>query len=288
MSQVGPRIGRAATRQQTVAFWSVSTYLINASLFVLVGLEAQSAVRNLVSEDLVTAIVGVAVVCVVILVVRFAFLVLSAYTIRLVDRRPSQRGRRVTNRARAVSTVAGFRGAVSLAAALAVPTHLSSGAPFPDRDLIVFITCGVVATTLVVQGLLLAPTIRWARLPDDDGLARERRLADETAAQEALDALPDVAASLGTDPSVVDRLRGEYEEHLTLLRARDGEGDDPDPAVLLDDEYTELRLALLARKRETVVRLRDQRAIDDTVLRQVQARLDLEEIRLSRGDPAPE
>ncbi|MNW59496.1 Sodium, potassium, lithium and rubidium/H(+) antiporter [compost metagenome] len=177
---------------------------------------------------------------------------------------------------------------MSLAAALAVPTHLSSGAPFPDRDLIVFITCGVVATTLVVQGLLLAPTIRWARLPDDDGLARERRLADETAAQEALDALPDVAAALGTDPSVVDRLRGEYEEHLTLLRARDGEGDDPDPAVLLDDEYTELRLALLARKRETVVRLRDQRAIDDTVLRQVQARLDLEEIRLSRGDPAPE
>ncbi|QDW62387.1 Na+/H+ antiporter [Oerskovia sp. KBS0722] len=291
MSQVGPRIGRAVTRQQTVAFWSVSTYLINASLFVLVGLEAQSAVRNLVSEDLVTAVVGVAVVCAVIVVVRFGFLVLSAYTIRLVDRRPSQRGRRVTNRARAVSTVAGFRGAVSLAAALAVPTTLSSGAPFPDRDLIVFITCGVVATTLVVQGLLLAPTIRWARLPDDDGVARERRLADETAAQEALDALPDVAAALGTDPSVVDRLRGEYEEHLTLLRARDAEGDEggePDPAVRLDDEYTELRLALLARKRETVVRLRDQRAIDDTVLRQVQARLDLEEIRLSRGDPAPE
>ena len=117
----------------------------------------------------------------VILVVRFVFLVVSAYAIRLVDRRPSQRARRVTNRTRVVSTMAGFRGAVSLAVALSIPATLTSGAPFPDRDLIVFITTGVVAATLVVQGLLLGPVVRWAHLPADDAVADEFHLAQMTA-----------------------------------------------------------------------------------------------------------
>jgi CPA1 family monovalent cation:H+ antiporter len=82
----------------------------------------------------------------------------------------------------------------------------------------------------------------------------------------------------------VDRLRGEYVEHLELLRARDDDGVEPDSAVLLDEQYTALRLALLAKKRATVVRLRDERRIDDAVLRQIQARLDIEEVRLSRGE----
>ncbi|TRW47279.1 Na+/H+ antiporter [Georgenia yuyongxinii] len=281
MSQVGPRIGTAAARQLTTGFWTLATYLLNAALFVLVGIEAHSSVRSLAGDELLTGILGVVVAFAVIGVVRFGFLVVSAYTIRLVDRRPSQRLRRVTNRARVVSTVAGFRGAVSLAVALSVPATLGSGAPFPDRDLIVFITAGVVATTLVVQGLLLGPTVRWAHLPDDD-IHRERHLAETTATEEALDALPGLAASLGADSAVVDRLRGEFEEHLEILRARDGEAAAPAQAVQLHDGYTELRLALLARKRATVIRLRDQRHIDDTVLRQVQAHLDAEELRLDR------
>ncbi|MFC3997358.1 Na+/H+ antiporter [Nocardiopsis sediminis] len=285
MSRVGPRIGVAATRQQTIAFWTLATFLINAALFVLVGIEAQTTLRALVSTDLWAALAGVVVVWVVIVAVRFAFLIVAAYTIRLVDRRPQQRLRRISNRARAVSTVAGFRGAVSLAAALAVPATLDSGAPFPDRDLIVFVTACVVALTLVVQGLALAPTTRWARLPGDS-VARERRFAEVTAAQEALDALPGIAAELGTDQGVVDRLRGEYEEHLEILRARET-GESADEEVLrLDSEYTRLRLALLAHKRAAIVRLRDQRHIDDTVLRLIQNRLDIEEIRLSRIDPS--
>jgi len=284
MSQVGPRIGDAVTRQQTTAFWSLATYLINGSLFVLVGLEAQSSVRALHSTSVASAVGMVGVVFLVIVVVRFVFQVVSAYAIRAIDRRPSQRARRITHRARAVTTVAGFRGAVSLAAALAVPTSLSAGGPFPQRDLIVFVTAGVVATTLVVQGMLLGPTVRWAHLPADDGVAAERHLAEITATEEALEALPRIAGSLGTDDEVVDRTRTEFDEHLAILRARDGDAEDADGTIRLDDEYVDLRLALLAHKRATVIRLRDERRIDDTVLRQVQARLDLEEVRARREE----
>lgn len=131
LSQSGPRMVPAATRRQAESFWSFGTYLLNAALFVLVGLEVQSAVRNLSTTDIGTALLIVVAVWIVILAVRLAFLVVSAYTIRLLDRRPSQRLRRVSDRARVVSTVAGFRGAVSLAAALAVPTVVEGGAPFP-------------------------------------------------------------------------------------------------------------------------------------------------------------
>lgn len=284
MSQAGPRIGQPLARTQTIAFWTLATFLLNAALFVLVGLEAHAAVTSLRSTDLATALVGGAVVYVVILAVRLAFLVVSAYTIRMLDRRPSQRLRRVTNRSRVVSTVAGFRGAVSLAAALAVPATLPSGAPFPDQDLIVFVTAGVVASTLVFQGLLLAPVVRWARLPADDSPARERRLATEIATHAALVALPGAARQLSTDPDIVRRIHAELEEHLTVLASSDPDAQD-DSAIRRDQQYAALRLALITRKRAAVVQLRDERRIDDSILRQFQAQLDIEEIRLTRtGD----
>lgn len=86
---------------------------------------------------------------------RFIFLFAATYLIRLLDHRTQQRLRRVTNRTRVVSGIAGFRGAVSLAAALPSPEVMASGGAFPDRDVIVFVTSGVIVVTLVLQGLLL-------------------------------------------------------------------------------------------------------------------------------------
>ncbi|MDT0322105.1 Na+/H+ antiporter [Streptomyces millisiae] len=281
MSQSGPRVGLPGARQQTQAAWSLAAHLLNGSLFVLIGLEAQSAVRGLTSVDLARALVTVAIVSAVLVAVRLAFLFVAVFLIRAIDRRPQQRLRRVSHRARVVSAVAGFRGAVSLAAALAVPHTLDSGAPFEDRDIITFVTCGVIVVTLVGQGLLLPAVVRWARLPRDTSVEDERHLAQTVATEEALDALDEVAAELGTDPEVVRRLREEYEAHLLVLRA-DREGAEDVPALRHDQHDTALRLALLARKRATVLRLRDQQRIDDTVLRQVQTALDIEEVRLSR------
>lgn len=283
MSQVGPRLIGAATRRQAQAFWSLSTFLLNASLFVLVGLEAQSAARDLTSDDLTHALITVLLVAVVLVAVRFAFQFGAVYLIRLLDRRPQQRLRRMSHRARVVGGVTGFRGAVSLAVALSVPETLDSGAPFPDRDVIVFVTSGVIMLTLVVQGLLLPRVVRWAQLPHDAAADKERSLAETTAAEEALKALPDVAADLGTAPEVAEWTRHEYETHLRVVRAAD-DGTDDDVVLRHKEDYTALRLALLARKRATVVRLRDEDHIDDTVLRQVQAYLDIEEVRLSGAE----
>ena len=280
MSQAGPRVSRAETRQQTNGFWTLASFLLNGALFVLVGLELQPAIRNLSSSALARGLVAVAAVAGAVIATRFAWMFTTPYVIRALDRRPQQRLRRLGARPRTVNAVAGFRGAVSLAAALAVPHTVSSGAPFPDRNLIIFVTAGVIVVTLVLQGLLLPSVIRWARLPRDTSAQQERHLAETVATEEALADIPRLASALGTDPDVSDRLSREYSKHLRLLHAGDTGADD-EPALRYDQQYTALRLAVLARKRSVVLRLRDERRIDDAVLRQVQDRLDIEEVRLT-------
>ncbi|WP_231134021.1 cation:proton antiporter family protein [Motilibacter deserti] len=169
---------------------------------------------------------------------------------------------------------------MSLAAVLAIPTTVEDGSPFPDRDLLVFVTCGVIVGTLLLQGLTLPAVVRWARLPADEARAVERRKAEKAATHAGLAAMDEEARRLGTDPELVRRLRAEYEEHAAALASLDG------TAASSEAAYDALRLALLAHKRAAVVQLRDERHIDDIVLREVQAQLDAEEVRLLR--PAAE
>ena len=129
----------------------------------------------------------------VIIVSRFAGAEAVTVLLRTVDRRAVQRTRRVDWRQRMVSNSAGFRGAVSLAAALAVPLTTHSGAPFPDRNLIVFVVCVVILVTVVVQGSTLSDVVRWARMPEDASHADELQLARCRGTQAALEALPVVA-----------------------------------------------------------------------------------------------
>jgi CPA1 family monovalent cation:H+ antiporter len=209
------------------------------------------------------------------------------YLVGIIDRRPQQRRRRLKARHRLPIAWSGFRGAVSLAAALAVPVTAADGSPFPARDLIIIITFGVILVTLVLQGLTLPAVLRWARLPDDHDELAELHLADRTATEAALAALPEVAAGLRIADDVVDRVRADYEERLADLTDPSddavGESDVPDRAGgrSAREQYRELRHALLPDKRAALIRLRDDHLIDDIVLRRVQSRLDAEEMRLA-------
>ena len=278
MSRLSVRITSAAARQQLTAFWSLATTVLSSVLFVLVGLQAQSAVRNLTSVSAGRAIGYVFAVTGVVIGVRWAWMYTTPYLIRVIDRRAVQRERRIGARQRSVNAATGFRGAVSLAAALAVPSHLHSGAPFPDRDLIVVITSGVIVLTLL-QAVPLPFIVRFARLPVDTSVEDERHLAEVTVADAAAAAIEQLASELGSGPRVVDRVQHELDKERKLLAA-DRAPDDP--IVQHHDQYTALRLALIARQREALLELRDERSIDDIVLRLVQGQLDNEEVRLSR------
>jgi CPA1 family monovalent cation:H+ antiporter len=278
MSQIGPRVGRADTRVQTNAFWTLTTYLLNGALFVLVGIEMQTALRALDMGQVVEGLIGIAVITAVIVVMRFAFLFGSAGIIHVLTRRRPERGLRQTNKDRLVRGTAGFRGAVSLAAALSIPSAVASGASFPDRDLVIFITAGVIAVTLVLQGLLLPIVLRRAALPPDAGVVHELQEAEIAATTAALESLDDLADSLQAGDIAVSRSRRELEAQLRTFRSE--EDDDLDEDQQAEADYAALRLELVRRKREVILRMRDERRIDDIVLRRIQNRLDNEEVRL--------
>jgi CPA1 family monovalent cation:H+ antiporter len=281
MSQVTSRITGAVTRQIFIPFWALSTTVLSSALFVLIGVSAQSAFHGLSSTSMSRALADVVVITVVVIGVRWVWAYTTPYLIRLLDRRPAQRLRRIPARQRTVSAVAGFRGAVSLAAVLAVPHTLDSGAPFPDRDLMVLIACGVIVLTLL-QALLLPSVVRFARLPVDTSVAEELQFADEYSLDAAIDAIDVTASELGSGEMVVARVRHELDKQRKLLAAAGAEGD---PIIEHDDQYRSLSLALIGRRREALLELRDEQRIDDIVLRRVQTRLDQEEVRFLRANP---
>ncbi len=191
----GPVVIRARSRLQSYAFWDIATFLLNGSLWVFVGVQIPGALRGIAGVDggVRHALFVALVITGVVIVSRIFWGEFTTMLIRLIDRRAVQRERRVGWRQRFVTAWAGFRGAVSLAAAVAVPMTTLSGAPFPDRSLLIFIVTVVILVTVLVQGSTLPAVVRWARLPADVAHAEELQLARTRAARAALDALPAVA-----------------------------------------------------------------------------------------------
>ena len=273
----------ARCRRHVRTIMSFISALLNAALFVLVGLEVVSAVGNLGGDGLAAGLITAAAVSTAVIGARFGWLFTSPYLIRVLDRSPRQRRLRLGARPRTVMAAAGFRGAVSLALALAVPQTLGSGEPFPDRDVIVFVTAAVIAVTLLLQAPLLPAVVRWARLGnDEDAIERERRRAEIVALREALDALPGLVEQLGTDGEVAEQLRTEYDRRLQILSATDHDGPAAEDAVSREKQHVDLRVALLGRKHDTIVRLWDRNEIDDSVLQEVQAVFDLERVSVEK------
>ncbi|MHC1558891.1 Na+/H+ antiporter [Actinomycetospora sp. C-140] len=288
ISRVGPRVISARTRVQSYSFWQITTFLLNAALFVLVGLQLPRALREVSSRSLGAAVLAALLVAAVVVVVRLLWMFTIPYLIRLLDRRASQRARRIGARGRLPLAWSGFRGAVSLAIALAVPLTTTTGAPFPDRDLLIVIAFGVILVTLVGQGLTLPAVIRFGHFAPDTAFDRQVLLARKRTLDAALEALPRLAADHEMPEGLVARVRAEHEHRRHVLDPAHGSAEDA-----LDDARedaaveTELRIALLHERRRLLLHLRDESVIDDAVLLVVQAELDNEELGL-RGAPGPE
>lgn len=277
--QFGLKNVTASARTEAFAFWRVASYLLNATLFTLIGIELHNAVDGIGAALGSTLLIGLCVAASVMLT-RIAWSNTTPYVIRAIDRRPAQRARRVGARQRLPLAWAGFRGAVSLAAALALPTETADGEPFPFRDAIIGITFVVIFVTLLLQGLTLERIVRWARFPADPREFDERLLAEQTLARAALDAIPEVAERLGSPEQIRAGVESDIRSALNRIHRDD---DDPSAARRDTDQIlpdTLLRLALIPAKREALLALRNHQDIDDIVLRRVQERLDLEELRL--------
>jgi CPA1 family monovalent cation:H+ antiporter len=269
-----PRIASPATRLMGFGMWELLQFLLNAFLFILIGLELPQILDGLKEESLATLLGYGAAVAGAVILTRLVWGFTVVYIVRALDRREVQRARRVGWRPRLVNAWTGMRGAVSLAAALALPSD------FPHRDLILFLTFAVIFATIVLQGLTLAPLIRVLGV-GDDGTQEEREelKARLVATQAALARLEELSGAEWTRDDTVERMRGLYEYRRRRLKARAGKIEDDgyeDRSVA----YQTLVREVLEAQRAEIVRLRNEGTISNDLMHRLERELDLEDQRL--------
>lgn len=211
----------------------------------------------------------------VVIGTRMVWLHITPYVIRALDRRPQQVERRVGWRPRTIIGWAGLRGAVSLAAALALPLG------FPERDLLIWLTLCVIFCTLVLQGLTLPALIRFLDVPEDEEEEREELIARKAAARAALRRTEELDGEDWVRADSLDRMRRLQEFRYRRLAQRAGALQDEEES--LDERsiaYQRLVREMLEAQRDEIVRLRDEGRISDGVLHMLLRELDLEDRRL--------
>jgi Na+/H+ antiporter len=273
-----PQLTTPIMRMQGQNVWEILTFLVNAVLFLLIGLQLPRILDDLSGHTTGELLGWAALVSAAVVAVRIGWQFTVPYALRAIDRRPSVVPRRAGPRERFVIGWAGMRGSVSLAAALALPLTTDGGAPFPERDLIIFLAYAVLLVTLVGQGLTLGPLLNRLGVSDDGSEEREEVDARVRTAEAALARLEEVAGEDWVRDDTAERVRGVYSYRRRRFGAQaDGDGDHYEER---SGAYRRLMYELFDAQREALIDLRNSGAISDEVRRRIERELDLEESRL--------
>ena len=284
MSWNGPLLISSATRLQGIFFWDLVIYLIEGLLFLLTGFQMRSLYEKSKAFPLDDILAATALVAVIVIVARFAWVYPATYLPRLLNKRLRARDPMPSWRTTFVIAFTGVRGAVSLAAALALPFALPDGEGFPYRDLILFVSFGVIFITLVGLGLGLPPVVRWLGIAQAGRDEHAAEIESEISARrEAL------AATLASLDAITDD-RELSDEVVKLLRARHETRANQLPDSLDPDAHqvsaagTDLTRELISTERKFIhVLLRDGK-ITDEIRRRIERDLDLEEASLANRE----
>ncbi|MGC0385031.1 Na+/H+ antiporter [Streptomyces sp. SAI-129] len=268
-----------ATRLQEEAVWKMVAFVLESAVFALIGLQLPVVLKGLGEYEGIDAAWYALAVFLVVAVARFAWVYPATYLPRLSARVRAREGD-LSWKGSFVIGWAGMRGVVSLAIAFSIPLTVHGGEPFPERNLILFLTFTTVIGTLVVQGVSLPPLIRLLKFPAHDvqaetlAEANAQAQASRVAEQRLDDLLADERNTLPTP--LADRLRTVLERRRNAVWERLGQVN-PVTGESVDDTYRRLSREMISAEREVFVRLRDGRYIDDEMLRTLLRRLDLEE-----------
>ena len=272
---IGSRLGTILTPNSRVLWlisWKMIGFILNGFVFVLIGLELPKVLEGLGGRPPVEILGDVALVCLVVVVTRIVWVLASSYLPGSPRQVIARRDPRLAQRLTFVVSWAGLRGAVSLAAAPALP------ATFPERNLILLITFGVILVTLVGQGLSLPRVLRWAGWDGNEFDGDEATRARAAAYQAGLDEVVRARVAWPGHAPLMDRLESGLRDRTQHLAT-----EDPDETAERHQERIEheaIQRGVIAAQRTAVIELRDRREINDLTLRAIERELDLEELRM--------
>ena len=271
-----PEIVSAEMRIIARSVWNLLVFALNCLVFILIGWQLSAVVERLTDYTVAQLFFYGTFVSAVAIVVRFVWIYPAIY-LPLIFRSARGEEVKVPHESEVfIMSWCGMRGIVSLAAALALPLSLEDGStPFPERDLIIFLTFVVIAVTLVIQGLSLKPLIRRLEVGKDWSLQEEQQRARMALGKVAIAAIDSVVASDGISNALAERIRAEFAEQITLSV--------PNGIVLRHsgaDDAKRLRAAAVKAERSELIRLWRENQISDEVLHKIEEDLDYQESRI--------
>jgi CPA1 family monovalent cation:H+ antiporter len=264
------------TRLQANSVWDTLLFLLNGVIFILIGLQLPVILQRIDTHSLPTLLGYGALISLATILLRIIWVYPGAYLPRWLSKRIREQETETNIRLVTVTAWAGMRGIVSLAAALALPLTIGEqNMPFPNRDLIIFLTFCVIFSTLVIQGLTLRPLIRWLKIKAPEAHHREEERIRLQLATSVIEHIEE-NYSLSLSEAVLNQVKMKYEMRVQRLR-NDGHGNLTEEQIR---EFLRIQHQLISAERKMILELRKQKKISDEALRKIEHELDLEESRL--------
>jgi CPA1 family monovalent cation:H+ antiporter len=268
-----PEIVSAEMRILARSVWNILVFLLNSLIFILIGIQLSVIMARLSGYSAGELFLYGTLISVVAIAVRFAWIYPATYLPRMLfadlrERYPAPPEPEVF-----IMSWCGMRGIVSLVAALALPKELMNGDPFPQRDLLIFLTFVVIAVTLVLQGLTITPLIRRLKVGTDWTMQEEEQRARLAMSKAAVAAIDQVAGRENVPDDVAERIRAEFAEQVGFAAG---------PGVVLSpgaNLVKRLRQAGVRAERVELIRIWRENQISDEVLHHIEEALDYQESR---------
>jgi Na+/H+ antiporter len=279
LSQRASEVFNHQTRLQANFVWQTVIFLLNGIIFILIGLQLPLILSDIKDISLTTLLWYGTIISLATIIVRIIWVFPGTFVPRWLSKGIREREPEPKIEMVGVIAWSGMRGVVSLAAALALPLVASEengSAPFPNRDLIIFLTFSVIFATLVFQGLTLPKLIKWSHFKPDDQDQIEEQEARLAVAASIIEHIEENYA-LSLSESVLNQIKTKYEIRIQRVRK---DQTNPDLSVQQIDEFNRIRLELLKKERDLIIRRRKDGKIGEEVLRRIEHELDLEESRL--------
>jgi Na+/H+ antiporter len=284
LSWRSPEMSSPRNRLQVFEVLWVMGFLLNSVLFILIGLQLHTVLERVSDRSTMTLVLFAALISLAVMAIRALSVFPIAYLPRRLSHHLRQRDPLPSWQELVVVALGGMRGAISLALALSLPLTTQSGASFPERDLIIFLTFGVILVTLVLQGLSLPLLISRLGLGVDAAEEQEMAEARLRAAEAALSRLDELRDEEWVPHTTAERMHEVYEfrrqRFATQLNEQAENGQEGEDYEQHSQAFVHLRRELLAAEREALLKLRDEGRISDEVRGHVERDLDLEEARL--------
>jgi CPA1 family monovalent cation:H+ antiporter len=299
ISRKSPEIFASQARMRTRVVWDTIIFLLHGFVFILIGLQLPSIIKDLGSYPFSTILGYGLTISLVTIIVRIIWVFGGAYWLNYFQKRKktlvdSLEYTNPENTWKNVLVVAwtGTRGVISLAAALALPLVLQNGTAFPKRSSIIFLAFVVIFVTLVVQGLSLPLLIRWLKIKPEDNTDEEQKELQLYLANSTLHFIEKEFPIQG-DNKLQQQLKEQYEQLSRKLtkeiqlhkKARYYKQEVQQPVA---DNLLNAQLEISKFQRELLIKLHMDGDFSDTAIKHVEREMDIDELKLNQQLPNEE